>query len=262
MSLGNSCKIASLAAVLVFAAGSASAGEPPLHVQIDAAIGSGTPEFEKIAAEDCGDAAFVRRIFLDLAGRIPTAEQTREFLADASPDKRARLIDRLLASPEYARRMQYVFDTILMERRPDKHIKAEDWQNYLRQSFAENKPWDQLAREILTADGSDQKTRPAAKFLLDRELKIDVVTRDVGRIFLGRDLQCAQCHDHPLIEDYLQRHYHGLSAFLHRSYVFSDSKTKQASIGEKAEGLVKFTSVFTNESQETPPRLLDLLGHS
>jgi hypothetical protein len=121
--------------------------------------------------------------------------------------------------------MQYVFDTMLMERRPDKHIKAKEWQNYLRQSFAENKPWDQLATEILTADGCDKQTRPAAKFLLDRELKIDDVTRDVARIFLGRDLQCAQCHDHPLIEDYLQRHYHGLSAFLHRSYVFTDPKT-------------------------------------
>ncbi len=256
MSLDNCCKVASLAAVFVLAAVRASAEEVPLHVQIDAAIGVGTAEFEKTAALDCGDAAFVRRIFLDLAGRIPTAEQTREFLADA-PGRCARLIDRLLASPEYARRMQYVFDTMLMERRPDKHIKAEEWENYLRQSFAENKPWDQLVREILTADGSDPKTRPAAKFFLDRELKIDDVTRDVGRIFLGRDLQCAQCHDHPLIGDYLQRHYYGLSAFLHRASLFTDPKTKQASIGEKAEGLVKFTSVFTNESGETPPRLLD-----
>ncbi len=74
---------------------------------------------------------------------------------------------------------------------------------------------------------------------------------------MGRDLQCAQCHDHPLIGDYLQRHYYGLSAFLHRASLFTDPKTKQASIGEKAEGLVKFTSVFTNESGETPPRLLD-----
>ncbi len=257
MSPHHSQKIRFYAALLVSVAASASAGEAPLHVQIDAAAGFATPEFEKVAAEDCGDAAFVRRIYLDLAGRIPTVEQTREFLADSAADKRTRLIGRLLASPEFARRMQYVFDTMLMERRPDKHIKAEEWQDYLRRSFAENKPWDQLAREILTADGSDQKTRPAAKFFLDRELNIDVVTRDVGRIFLGRDLQCAQCHDHPLIEDYLQRHYHGLSAFLHRSYLFADPNTKEASIGEKAEGLVKFTSVFTNESEETPPRLLD-----
>ena len=84
------------------------------------------------------------------------------------------------------------------------------------------------------------------------------MTRDLGRIFLGRDLQCAQCHDHPNIEAYLQRHYHGLSAFLNRSYLFTDPKSKQASIGEKADGAVKFTSGFTSESGETAPRLLDL----
>jgi len=107
-----------------------------------------------------------------------------------------------------------VFDTMLMERRPDKHIKADAWRGYLRQSFAQNKPWDQIVTEILSADGADEKTRPAAKFLLDREMKTDAVTRDLGRMFLGRDLQCAQCHDHPNIEDYLQRHYYGISAIL------------------------------------------------
>ncbi|MEO2016989.1 MAG: DUF1553 domain-containing protein, partial [Fuerstiella sp.] len=105
---------------------------------------------------------------------------------------------------------------------------------------------------------ADEKTRPAARFLLDREMKTDAATRDLGRIFLGRDLQCAQCHDHPNIEDYLQRHYHGLAAFLNRTYLFTDPKSKQTSIGEKAEGAVKFTSVFTSESDQTPPRLLDL----
>lgn len=232
--------------------------EPPLHEQIDSLIGVGQPEFEKIAAAPASDAEFVRRIYLDLTGRIPTAEQTRAFLADDQADKRIELIDRLLASPEHARHMQYVFDTMLMERRPDKHVKAEEWHTYLRESFAENKPWDQLVTEILTADGTEEHLRPAAKFLLDRELKTDEVTRDLGRIFLGRDLQCAQCHDHPIIADYLQQHYYGLSAFLNRSYLFTDPTLKKTVIGEKADGTVKFTSVFTEESGETPPRLLDL----
>ena len=179
-------------------------------------------------------------------------------MADKKPDKRAKLIDQLLESPRHARRMQYVFDTMLMERRVDKHVKAKEWRDYLRQSFLENKRWDLLASEILTADGADKTTRPAAKFLLDRELKMDEMTRDLGRIFLGRDLQCAQCHDHPTIDDYLQRHYHGLSAFLNRAYLFKDPKSKESSIGEKAEGAVSFTSVFTNESDETSPRLLAL----
>ncbi|MEK6238035.1 MAG: DUF1549 and DUF1553 domain-containing protein [Planctomycetales bacterium] len=232
--------------------------ETPLHERIDAAVGFGDAEFEKLAADDADDATFVRRIHLDLVGAVPDADRTRRFLQDDSPNKRAELIDQLLSSPQHARRMQYVFDAMLMERRPHKHIKSDEWRSYLRRSFLENKPWDQLAVEILTADGTDEKTRPAARFLLDREMKIDAVTRDLGRMFLGRDLQCAQCHDHPNIDEYLQRHYHGLAAFLKRSYLFKDPKSKKASIGEKAEGKVEFTSVFTGESGETAPRLLDL----
>ena len=243
--------------ILVTVAGASNA-ETPLYQRIDTAVGFGDTEFESAAADDAGDAAFARRLYLDLAGTIPTADQARGFLADESPNKRAKLVDELLASPQHARRMQYVFDTMLMERRPYKHIKVDDWREYLRRSFADNKPWNQIATEILTSDGADEKTRPAARFLLDREMKTDDMTRDLGRIFLGRDMQCAQCHDHPEVDDYRQRHYHGLAAFLNRSYLYTDPKSKKVSIGEKAEGLVKFTSVFTNETAETSPRVLDL----
>ncbi len=228
----------------------------PLHKQIDALV-SAHPDFKEPAAAITGDAPFLRRVHLDLAGSIPSATQVREFLADSSPDKRVELVDRLLGSPQYARRMQYVFDVMLMERRASKHIATEQWQEYLRESFLHNKSWVQLLQEILTADGTDEQTRPAARFLLDRELQVDSVTRDIGRIFLGRDLQCAQCHDHPAIDDYLQRHYYGLAAFLKRSYLFKDPKTKESLIGEKAEGEVEFTSVFTSQKDQTAPRMLD-----
>ncbi|MDV6031805.1 MAG: DUF1549 domain-containing protein [Phycisphaera sp. RhM] len=226
-----------------------------LHVQIDALI-STHPDHKKPAAIT-DDASFLRRVTLDLAGTIPTANEVREFLADSAPDKRIKLVDRLLGSPQYARRMQYVFDTMLMERRPYKHVTAEQWQAYLRESFLQNKSWRQLSQELLSADGADEQSRAAARFLLDRELNVDQVTRDIGRIFLGRDLECAQCHDHPAIDDYLQRHYYGLAAFIKRSYLVQDPKTKKSSIGEKAEGDVEFTSVFTSETDQTAPRMLD-----
>ncbi|QDT21446.1 hypothetical protein HG66A1_32470 [Gimesia chilikensis] len=232
--------------------------QTPLHQQIDQLIAEGKQQFEQQAAPLADDATFLRRVTLDLSGTIPTADEVRTFVADSSPDKRSQRINQLLASPEHARRLQYLFDTMLMERRPGKYVKTAEWEEYLRQSFLENRPWDELVHEILTVDGTDKTTRPAARFLLDRELKSEVVTRDLGRIFLGRDLQCAQCHDHPNVNDYLQRHYHGLDAFLSRSYLFKDPKTKQASIGEKAEGQVSFTSVFTKEEGMTAPRVLDL----
>ncbi|MCA9007226.1 MAG: DUF1549 domain-containing protein, partial [Planctomycetaceae bacterium] len=157
--------------------------ESTLHEQIDAALSSGNPQYEKQVATPADDATFLRRITLDLTGTIPSAEKVRAFVADSSADKRVQEIDRLLASPEYARRMQYVFDTMLMERHPDKHVPAKDWRNYLRQAFLDNRHWDDLVQEMLTVDGTDEKTRPAAKFLLDRELKAEQVTRDLAQRF-------------------------------------------------------------------------------
>ncbi|NQV27222.1 MAG: DUF1553 domain-containing protein [Rhodopirellula sp.] len=231
-----------------------------LHDHIDQLIRSATPKFAELAAPVSSDDEFVRRAYLDIAGTIPTAEQTREFLADESSGKRLALIDQLLASPQHARRLQYVFDEMLMERRAGADIPNADWQQWLRESFHDNKPWNQLVTEILTADGVDEKLRPAAKFYLDRKFDVDLVTRDIGRVFLGVDLECAQCHDHPNIDDYLQRHYYGLSAFLKRSYLFTDPESKKKVLGEKAEGDVKFTSVFTQEEGQTDPHVLDLPG--
>lgn len=233
---------------------------PPLHTRLDTLIETATPNFASLAAPRSSDDEFVRRVYLDLAGTIPTSDQTREFLASQSPLKREQLIDQLLTSPQHARRLQYVFDEMLMERRGGTDVPDADWQNWLRESFRDNKPWDQLVTEILSADGVDEKQRPAVKFFLDRKFDVDLVTRDIGRVFLGVDLECAQCHDHPSIDGYLQRHYYGLSAFLKRSYLFTDPKTKKKVLGEKAEGDVKFTSVFTAEEGQTDPRVLNLPG--
>ena len=242
-----------LVAFLAFGAfASARGGEDPLHVRIDKVVESahvGAP------APPADDAAFLRRITLDLTGTIPSADEARAFLDDTSSDKRAKAIDRLLASRGYVRHMARTFDVMLMERRRDKYVKTDPWRKYLVDSFAANKPYDQLAREILGADGVDPKMHPAAKFYLEREVEPNALTRDVGRMFFGMDLQCAQCHDHPRIGDYYQRDYYGLYAFLNRSYLFRPDKKKPAVLAEKAEGDVKFKSVFTKAEGSTRPRL-------
>lgn len=230
----------------------------PVHDRVDRLVEAAQVNFDTLAAPRSSDEEFVRRIYLDLNGVIPSAGQTRQFLDDTSASKREELIDALLVSPQFARHMQYVFDEMLMERLGGANVPAAEWQTFLRESFRANKPWDQLAAEVLSADGADEKKRAAAKFYLDRNFTVDLVTKDVGRVFLGVDLECAQCHDHPNIDDYLQRHYYGLTAFLKRSYIFTDPKSKKKMLGEKAEGDVKFTSVFTQEEGSTNPRLLDL----
>ncbi len=226
-----------------------------LTARIDAAIEA---SLQGSPAQRCDDAEFVRRIYLDLTGAIPSPGQARSFLDDPSAEKRTALVDQLLDSPAYARRMQIWFDVMLMERRPNVHVPLPQWQEYLRRAFLENRPYNELVREILAADGAEPATRPAAKFYLERTGDVNLLTRDIGRLFLGRDMQCCQCHDHPLIDDYHQQHYYGLVAFLNRSTLFTD-KNKKVFVGEKGiSDVQKFTSVFfPDEPHETPPRVLD-----
>ncbi|MCA9186981.1 MAG: DUF1549 domain-containing protein [Planctomycetales bacterium] len=201
-------------------------------------------------ASRCSDEDFVRRVHLDLWGMIPTAQQVRDFLSDPSTDKRTALIDRLLAAPEFSRNMAYVLDVWLMERRSDNGISREQWLEYLFQSFASRKPYNQLVRELLAADGAGNE-RVRAKFLLDRQCDPHAIVRDVGRMFLGRDLQCAQCHDHPLVDDYYQRDYHGLLALTQRTYLFTDKKNgDMVLVGERAEGVPEYKSVFMPHEEQ------------
>ncbi len=226
--------------------------EEPLHVQIDrlmAQLHFG-PEVPLAS-----DAEFMRRVYLDLVGTIPSADEVRQFIDDASPEKRAKLVDRLLASPAYARHMAGVFDVMLMERRADKYVKADQWQPYLLAAFQQNKPYNELAREILAADPDDEKLHAAAKFYLEREVEPNLVTREVSRMFFGMDIQCAQCHNHPLIDDYLQSEYYGLYAFVSRSSLFQPDNKKPAVLAEKADGATNFKSVFTEEEGTTRPCL-------
>ena len=227
---------------------------PPLHERIDALI-EGASLGPRAAVGS--DADFLRRAYLDLNGTIPDAATARAFLDDESADKREALVDRLLARPQFARHMATAFDVMLMERRaqrtlPGKEwtISDDQWREYLRISFAENKPLDQLAREILAADGVEPGLRPAVKFYLDRDAAPDLLARDIGRLFFGRDLQCAQCHDHPLVDDYLQADYYGLKAFVDRGVLFDDKKEKKLYYAEKAEGETTFESVFTGNARD------------
>ena len=90
------------------------------------------------------------------------------------------MVDRLLTSPEYARHMSGVFDVMLMERRPQKNVPVAEWQQYLFDSFAANKPYDQLVREILSVDGVDPAARHRLASILDREGEANLLARDVG----------------------------------------------------------------------------------
>jgi len=227
--------------------------EEALHTRIDQLLDAANVAGQAPLASD---ADYLRRAYLALHGVIPPAAQARTFLTDTAPDKRAKLVDALLADAQFARWMAIRFDVMLMERRGEKHVKSPPWRDYLEASFAANKPWNVLVQEIIGNDGADEKTRAAARWILDREADPNAVTKDVSRIFLGRDISCAQCHDHVRIDDYTQREYHGLLAFVGRSYLFQPDMNKPALVAERAAGETSYNSVFTKLGGGTSPRLV------
>lgn len=234
------------------AGGLRAEGKPSLHERIDELLEKGTV---LPLAGSVEEAALVRRLYVDLAGRIPSGEEVRSYLASEEADKRERLIGRLLASAEFDRQMALMVDLWLMERRKDAHVSAVGWRKFLTDSFKARKPLNELMREILLADGTPEKNRAAARFYLDRVFELHLVTRDTGRLFFGRDLQCAQCHDHPNVDGYLQSDYYGLFAYFSRSALFHPDTKKPSLLTERASGDPNFLSVFTGVKGEIGPRL-------
>ena len=161
------------------------------------------------------DATFVRRVTLDIAGRLPTLEETRQFLADANPGKRDKLIDLLLASPDYADFFASKWAALLRNKR----VEARDargnfgFHAWIRDSFATNKPYDQFVREIIAASGTIEDNPPVTWYRQVKEPAQQV--EDTAQLFLGIRLQCAQCHHHPF-EKWSQRDYFSFSAFFSR----------------------------------------------
>ena len=225
----------------------------PLHVQVDRLV---TESPLGLVSGSSDDGEFLRRLYLAIVGRIPSVGETRVFLDDKSPTKRAAVVDRLMGTPAYVRRMTNVLDVMLSERRGDGEVKRGEWEAFLNRSIESNKPWNVLASEILGADAVDAKQRGRAKFLMDRGVEVNQMTREVGRMFFGVDLQCAQCHNHPLIDDYLQKDYYGIYAFLNRTYLFKPDKKKPGVLAERPGGGVAFKSVFTGDAGVSRPRLL------
>lgn len=215
-----------------------AADSQSLHEKIDLAIAA---RAQGPVAGTAEDDEFVRRVYLDLAGIIPVSEEAVAFGADADPAKREKLIDRLLAAPQFGRRMQEFVSSMLLERRTGSAVTDAEWNQYLRDSFNANKPWHEFTRELLFADDSEQ-LKPARKFfgVVGRDKNPHQMTQDVARLFLGRSVMCAQCHDHPNVATYSQADYFGLFSYL-------QEKPEQAK--------TPFESVFVAGKKETFPRL-------
>lgn len=158
------------------------------------------------------DAEFCRRLYLDLTGRIPSADQTLTFLNDTHPDKREKLVDTVLASKNYAVHMADIWQSLLMPPNSEnRRLDPEPLSDWLEKSFAANKPWDAFSRELLTASGEQDKNGATTYFLANSS--IDRLTDSVCKLFMGVQLQCAQCHNHPFNPAWKQDDYWATAAF-------------------------------------------------
>lgn len=160
----------------------------------------------------CDDATFVRRATLDICGRLPTIEETRNFLTSTDEQKHSQLVDQLLETTDYAEHFAKKWSTILRNRRSSagQQFGTFAFYDWLHGSFHKNKPYDQLVRELLTATGTVETNPPVAWFreVATTESRVE----DAAQLFLGQRIQCARCHHHPF-EKWSQTDYYQLAAF-------------------------------------------------
>jgi len=170
-------------------------------------------------ASPAEDETFLRRVFLDLTGAPPTPERIAAFLADEDPDKRARIIDELLESEEYATNWARHWRDVIRYRASFENRRLVDYralESWLKDQFAENRPWDAIASELIAGTGTPDENGAIvfATAHLDgrRTVSAPEFSGEVSRIFLGIQIQCAQCHDHPT-DPWTRRQFHEFASF-------------------------------------------------
>ena len=157
------------------------------------------------------DAVFVRRIYLDIIGRIPTHDEAAAFLKSRDPQKRAKLIDKLLDSDGYVSHQFNYWADLLRVRSRMRYAPAQPYIDFVKNSLRQNKPYDQFVRELLTAEGYTWDNGAAGYYLRDTGMPLDNMS-NTAQVFLGTQLVCAQCHNHPF-DSWTQKQYYQLAAF-------------------------------------------------
>lgn len=148
-------------------------------------------------SERAEDGAWLRRVYLNLAGHIPTAEETRRFLADRRADKRQRVVEQLLDDPAYVRNMTMRWANLLVGRAPSPMVDRAALEKFLRTSFAENRGWHEIVTDLVAAEGRSDENGAANFLIAHLNNQAVPATAITARLFLGEQVQCTQCHNHP-----------------------------------------------------------------
>jgi hypothetical protein len=157
------------------------------------------------------DFVFVRRVYLDVAGRIPTDVEARDFLNDKDPEKRRKLIDQLLISDGYRSHLFNWMADLLRHRGKLRRSNFNHYERWLKDQISQNTPWNDMVYAMLTAEGTLASSGPTGYLLRDPGMPLDNLSNTLN-VFLSANVSCAQCHDHPLA-DWTQREFYELAAF-------------------------------------------------
>jgi mono/diheme cytochrome c family protein len=222
---------------------------------IDTIIAEGWTERGVKPAPPVDDHTWCRRVYLDLAGRIPTRKEADTFLQEPAESRREALVDRLMASDEHAVRMRELWDVFLMGRGKSgdrDQRKTGGWWAFLENAFRKDVPWNVTVHEFLVARPDKPENKGAAVFLYERKNEFQRIAEAVAPVVYGTKIDCAQCHDHPLAREIKQGHYWGLVAAYNRGKNVDGSQAvEESAIG----GFMN----FTNLKKESQPALVTLL---
>lgn len=207
----------------------------------------------------CTDEEFLRRAYLDLTGVIPTPEKAKAFLDDKAADKRAKLVDELLADPNYGRKQADIWTAKLFTKDSgNRLVQRQPFYKWIETEFNANRPWDQFVNTVVTATGTVDEHPEVTYFLSNRS--IDKLTDTTSQHFLGVRLSCAQCHNHPFTTT-KQTEYWGLAAFYSKVNPERPKNANQGGDNTKlsvTEGNTKtrLKDFFPESTKTVPPKFL------
>jgi hypothetical protein len=215
--------------------------------------------FAKAAPRKIGDELFLRRVSLDIIGRLPKPEEVTAFVLDPAADKRAKIVTKLLADRRYGQNWGRYWRDVIMYRKTEERnqfLAGIPLEAYLADSFNANKPWSKVTTEFLTATGNANESG-ACGLIVAQQGQPEEITGEVSRIFLGVQLQCAQCHDHPT-DRWKRAQFHELAAFFPR---VATRPNRKAGGGQAREISIVTTDVQAQRFGKANMRAVGTLEH-
>ncbi|MFO1020681.1 MAG: DUF1549 domain-containing protein [Planctomycetales bacterium] len=229
-----------------------TASSKEVAAKIDSAILKELASQNQKPAEIANDEEFIRRVSLDLVGKLPHSSDVTVFCLDSDPDKRTKLVDKLLASPEFSHNWSMYWREVFFSRATEQRARLmqTDFEDWMEQQLEAKRPWDAIATDLLIATG-DIEENPSTALIFMHSGEPEEIAAEASRVFLGIQIQCANCHDHPT-DRWKREQFHQLAAFFPR--VVMKPKRDQ---GPRSFEISSFTPDMENRG---PGKLKELLA--